>query len=219
MFRVKICGITNPDDARAVADAGADAMGLNFYPGSSRYITIETGRTIVDALPPHVVKVGLFVNADVDTIVQTAADVALDLVQLPGDEPPELLAELSRRCSAPTIRAFRLGAEKLAPVSAYLDRCRALGALPRMTLLDAHCEGQYGGTGTVADWPVAAQYAAMRDVPPLVLAGGLTPENVARAITAVHPAAVDTAGGVESSPGRKDPQLVRSFVLAAQECW
>ena len=216
MFRIKICGITNVDDALAVVRAGADAVGLNFYARSPRYIALDTARRIVAALPKEMVKVGLFVNADPADICRVCDDLGLDLIQLHGDEPPELLAQLGER---PVMRALRLGAKGFQAVFDYLRRCQELAAMPSLTLLDSLIPGEYGGTGKTADWTAAKQYVAESGLPPLVLAGGLTPANVADAIRAVRPAAVDTASGVESSPGRKDPAAVAAFVRAAREAF
>ena len=213
MFRIKICGITNVDDALAVARAGADAVGLNFYPRSPRHVDLDTARRIVAALPKEMVKVGLFVNADPPDICRVCDDLGLDLIQLHGDEPPELLAQLGER---PVMRALRLGTKGLRPVFEYLRRCRELAATPSLTLLDSLIPGEYGGTGKIADWTAAKQYVAESGLPPLVLAGGLTPANVADAIRTVRPAAVDTASGVESSPGRKDLVAVAAFVQSAR---
>ncbi|MEE8452772.1 MAG: phosphoribosylanthranilate isomerase [Thermoguttaceae bacterium] len=216
MFRIKICGITSVEDARVVVRAGADAVGLNFYPGSPRFVTLETVRKIVDALPDGVVKVGLFVNAEADHLTSIADLLGLGLVQLHGDEPPEFLVAMGDR---PVMRAFRLGQDGLQPITEYLRRCRRLDCMPRMALIDSHVAGAYGGTGAVADWPALARYPADEDFPPLVLAGGLTPLNVAESINTVGPAAVDTASGVESGPGRKDPAAVEAFVRAAQRAF
>jgi phosphoribosylanthranilate isomerase len=213
MFQIKICGITTVEDAQLTARAGADAIGLNFFPKSPRYIDADRARAIIDALPPTVVKVGLFVNAPAHQIVDTFDRLGLDLIQLHGDEPPELLAQLGGR---PIMRAFRLGRDGLAPIANYLNTCRQLGCFPRLALLDACRPGQYGGTGQQADWPLAATYHTEIASPPLVLAGGLTLKNVAEAIRAVQPAAVDTASGVESQPGRKDPAKLDAFVRAAR---
>lgn len=215
MFRVKICGITNVDDGRMVAAAGADAVGLNFYPTSPRYVPLDQARRIVDALPDHLLKVGVFVNAPSRDILSVAINVGLDLIQLHGDESPAFLGQLGDR---PVMRAFRLGREGLYPVGKYLADCRALKCMPRMVLIDSRTEGVYGGSGEVADWGALKTYRldkAIEPPPPLVLAGGLTPENVAEAIRTVRPAAVDTASGVESSPGRKDGEAVEAFVRAA----
>jgi len=214
MFRVKICGVTNLQDAVLAAAAGAEAIGLNFYPKSPRFVTADLARQIVDALPEGVVKVGLFVNAGREEVCRQFDELGLDLVQLHGDEPPEFLARLGDR---PVIRAFRVGDDGLAPMIRYLAECRRLGSMPRLVLADARVKGLYGGSGEVADWEALKRYPADGSLPPLVLAGGLTPENVGEAVRAVDPAAVDTASGVESSPGRKDPALVRRFVAAALE--
>ncbi len=216
MFRIKICGITSVDDARSVARAGADAVGLNFYPKSPRQVTPEQARQIVDALPDRMVKVGLFVNAAAEHVLATFDQLGLDLIQLHGDEPPEFLAALGGR---PVMRAFRLGPEGLRPVTEYLDRCRGLACLPQLALADAHVKGKYGGTGEVADWSILREYHTGVEYPPLVLAGGLTPCNVAEAIRTVRPAAVDTSSGVESSPGKKVPADIAEFVCAAREAF
>ena len=216
MFRIKICGVTTVDDALAVARSGADAVGLNFYPKSPRYLQTPEARQIVDALPAGIVKVGLFVNALAEEVCETFDRLGLDLIQLHGDEPPHFLAELGGR---PVMRAFRLGPAGLEAVGRYLRECRDRGGMPQLILIDAHVKGVYGGSGQVADWQQLTTYRPIRPdepIPPLVLAGGLTPENVAEAIRTVHPAAVDTASGVESRPGRKSEALVRQFVEAAR---
>lgn len=210
-FRIKICGITTVDDALLVAHAGADAVGLNFYRKSARFLAPDQAEAVVRAVPAGVVKVGLFVNAAAADIRATFDHLGLDLIQLHGDEPPEFLVELGDR---PVMRAFRVGPEGLRPVECYLARCHELGVAPRMALVDALVSGAYGGTGRVADWDALKPYPPTN--PPLVLAGGLTPTNVAAAIRAVRPAAVDTASGVESNPGRKDAALVGQFIAAAR---
>ena len=213
MFRIKICGITNVDDALAVTRAGADAIGLNFYARSPRCITPDAARKIVQTLPAGVSKVGLFVDAPASQICRLFDDLHLDLIQLHGDQPPEFLSQLGDR---PAMRAFRVGPERLRPVTAYLARCRELVALPTLVMIDSLVVGEYGGTGKVADWSVAQEYVAAIGLPPLVLAGGLTPENVAAAIRTVRPAAVDVASGVESQPGRKDPAALARFIKVAR---
>jgi len=212
MFAVKICGITSVSDALMVANAGADAVGLNFYPNSPRYVQFELARRISDALGERVAKVGLFVNAPSEGVCRAFDQLHLDLIQLHGDEPPETLAELGGR---PMMRAFRVGDDGLRPVAEYLRRCRELGCYPRLVLLDSCQQGQYGGTGKAADWSVLHNYSTEIGEPPMVLAGGLTPLNVAQAVQAARPAAVDVASGVEASPGRKSEPLVRQFVQAA----
>lgn len=219
MFRIKICGITTVDDALAAARAGADAVGLNFYPASKRYMPIPQALMIANALAGTVVKVGVFVNAEADEVCETFDRVGLDLVQLHGDEPPCFLRQLGER---PVVKAFRLGQQGLYAVGRYLGQCRGMHCMPRMTLVDANVEGAFGGTGHVADWHALKTYQPARPeepLPPLVLAGGLTPDNVAEAIRTVRPEAVDTASGVETSPGRKSEALVRRFVEAAREAF
>jgi phosphoribosylanthranilate isomerase len=215
MFTVKICGITRPDDARAVAAAGADAIGLNFYPQSPRVIDLDRARAIIAELPAGMIKVGLFVNAPSAEICRTCDTLGLDLIQLHGDERPELLAALGKR---PAMKAFRVaGPEGLQAIANYLEICRVRGCMPRMILLDAPLARGFGGSGKLADWSLARQYIQNGNPPMLVLAGGLKAENVAKAIRETGATAVDTASGVESQPGIKDPATIRAFVLAAKQ--
>ncbi len=151
MFRIKICGITNQDDALAVVQAGADAIGLNFYPPSPRFIDRKKARQIVGVLPAELVKTGVFVNATAREICQTFDDLPLDLIQLHGDEPPEFIAQLGAR---PVMRAFRLSSDGLNPVWEYLERCKRLGCVPRLVLIDALVKRVYGGTGEKGDWSI-----------------------------------------------------------------
>lgn len=213
MFRIKICGIKNVADAEAAVVAGADAIGLNFYAPSPRSIDRATAREIVNAIGTRVCKVGLFVNASVDEVRAVHDDLGLDLIQLHGDERADFLRGLAPR---PVMKALRLGPDGLASVKSWLDDAMRSSLFPKLLLLDAYRPGQYGGTGATADWSQAAAYARTPKVPPLVLAGGLTPANVAEAIRAVRPAAIDTAGGVESSPGVKDAVRMAAFVIAAK---
>lgn len=216
MFRIKICGITSTADAAAVARAGADAVGLNFYAKSPRFVEPARAAEIVGVLPDGVVKVGLFVNSPANEICEAFDRLGLDLVQLHGDEPPEFVAALGSR---PVMKAFRLDRDGLEPVERYLAECDRLACTLRMVLIDAYVKGTYGGSGHVADWGSAKRYVADGSRPPLALAGGLVPGNVRRAIESVHPAAVDTASGVESSPGCKDHALVAEFVAAARSAF
>ncbi len=213
MFRIKICGVTTVDDALAAVAAGADALGLNFYQRSSRYVTAEQARRIVEVLPVEIVKVGVFVNASKVELLDIVRAVGLNVIQLHGDEPPALINELA---PYPVIRALRCGSEGIDAVVRFLAACRTAGRLPEAVLLDAAVGHQFGGTGAKADWVAAQQFARWNDVPPLILAGGLTAENVAEAIATVGPAAVDTASGVESSPGRKASAKMQSFVQSAR---
>ncbi|MGD9126417.1 MAG: phosphoribosylanthranilate isomerase [Planctomycetia bacterium] len=212
LLKIKICGITTPEDGLMVAEAGADAVGLNFYEPSPRYVTPERAIKITNVLPGHMIRIALFVNASIEQIFQVADQVPLDAIQLHGDETPEFLQQLHEKGIRRIVRAFRLGPDGLGPVLEYLEACRHLEASPDMVILDSYCSGEYGGTGQTTDWEAAAQFAQLKDRPQLLLAGGLSPENVAEAIRHVRPDGVDTASGVESSPGRKDPELVREFI-------
>ncbi len=216
MFRIKICGITTVQNAQAAAEAGADAVGLNFYAQSKRCVDVVRALRIADALPSHVVKVGLFVNADVKMISAVHQRIGFDLIQLHGDEPPEFLTRLcdAGLLNVPVMRAFPFAGD-FTRLTESIDACRRLGCLPELALLDAAAPDKYGGGGVACDWNAAAAYHEIHSMPPLVLAGGLTPENVAAAIDIVRPAAVDVASGVESSPGIKSPALMRRFIAAA----
>jgi phosphoribosylanthranilate isomerase len=215
VFRVKICGITNIVDAQAAVAAGADAIGLNFYRQSRRYVSPSEARSIVEAVAADADVVGVFVNAPAEEIRQISRDVGLHLIQLHGDEPPELLRHLNK--DHDIIRARRLDSRGIdAIVEDFEACCMAAGFGPDAILVDAALPGEYGGTGRTADWQrLAGFHDRLLDLP-LILAGGLTPTNVAEAIQVVRPQAVDVASGVESSPGKKDPLLVREFVAAAQ---
>ena len=204
--------MTCAEDAAAAVAAGADCIGLNFYPKSVRYLPPDRAESVIDAIPDFVLKAGVFVNAPLDEIRELAERLALDFVQLHGDEPPEAIAQLA---GLRVIKAFRVGPGGLAPVAAYLEECYQQAAMPAMVLLDAFQPGVYGGAGQTADWSAVREYHDLGAGPALVLAGGLTPENVAAAIAAVRPAAVDVASGVESTPGRKDRDKLAAFVRAA----
>jgi phosphoribosylanthranilate isomerase len=216
MFTIKICGVTTVDDARAVAAAGADAIGINFYADSPRFVPLEQAQHVAASIPRKVVRVGVFVNAPAEAICGAYDALGLHLIQLHGGEPPEFLRELGDR---PVLRAFRVGAEGLRPLAEYLAQCRELGTPPAMVLVDAHRPGQYGGTGMTADWDLLTRERGLLDGIPLVLAGGLNADNVADAIQQVYPTAVDAASGVESAPGRKDVDAVSRFVAAARRAF
>ena len=217
MFQVKICGITTIDDARAAVEAGADAIGLNFYPKSPRYVSLDRAKQIATEVGDSLVTVGVMVNPSEAEALATVAEVGLAALQLHGDEPASLAARLSREVAV--IKAFRITAEGLRPALDYLDAFRSAGGQMHAALFDAYRPGQFGGIGETADWRALRQYPAQPLHPPLVLAGGLTPDNVAEAIRAVSPAGVDTASGVESSPGRKDAALVARFVRSARDAF
>ncbi|HEX4000509.1 MAG TPA: phosphoribosylanthranilate isomerase [Pirellulales bacterium] len=217
MFRIKICGVTTAADARGAAHAGADAIGLNFYPGSRRYLPPAAAKEVAAAIPQGVRKVGVFVNAEPDFVCREADRLRLDLIQLAGDETPEYLSKLGGR---PVMQAFRPRldhADALRTIVRFVEAAARLTCAPKLTLIDAHRPGEYGGTGEAVNWTLLSRLWNELDgaAPRLVLAGGLSPENVADAIAAVRPAAVDVASGVESSPGVKDSEQVRRFVAAA----
>lgn len=202
---IKICGITSLKDALIAVEAGADYLGFNFYPPSPRFITQETCAEITAVLArkfPLIKRVGVFVNMPVEQIKSVLDDCALDLAQLHGDETPLMLDALTGQA----FKVFR-GVPK-SGIELY-----ARQTVPAF-MIDAAVRGQYGGTGVQADWSAAAEYSRRY---PLLLAGGLKPENVAEAVRAVRPWGVDAASGVESDPGKKDPQRIKAFVEAARE--
>jgi phosphoribosylanthranilate isomerase len=199
MVRVKICGITNVEDALLACELGADAIGLNFYEKSPRCISPFTASKIIQKLPPFVAAVGIFVNWQAAPVTSLTKALGLAAAQLHGDEPPKLVIEIAKKVSV--IKAFPAG--KGSPLPQFA-KYRGAAAF----LLDAPHSGQYGGTGHTADWSLASTAAKSHRI---LLAGGLTPENVAEAILAVHPYAVDVTSGVESKPGKKDPAKLRAF--------
>ncbi len=200
MVRVKICGITSWGDAKLAVDAGAHALGFNFYPRSPRSVTPAQAWAMIRRLPPYVEAAGVFVNWSFDAVDALARAVHLHSVQLHGDETPGDVAKLAR--ARPVIKAFRVG-KGFRP--AALARYRAAAAF----LLDGFNARLRGGTGQKFDWTVARKAQRYGQI---ILAGGLTPENVLEAITEVEPFAVDVCSGVESRPGRKDPELLRNLM-------
>jgi phosphoribosylanthranilate isomerase len=209
-LRIKICGITSVEDGRAAAFAGADAIGLNFYSRSPRFIEFSTAKAIVNALPPFVEAVGLFVNETLaDACRSLEAIGGVRTIQWHGDQLTPTDVWPYR-----VIPAFAvLDANSLQQINAFLDVCRDMHNLPAAIMVDAHMAGHYGGTGQKAPWDLLADF---RPGVPVVLAGGLTPDNVAEAIRTVRPYAVDVASGVEISPGRKDHSKMQQFVSAAR---
>lgn len=201
MVRIKICGITNLEDALLAADLGADALGFIFYPRSPRSVAPDAARAIIAQLPPLVTTVGVFVDEDAAAVKELAAKVGLDWVQLHGKEPPEYCRSLDRR----VLKAFRIRDESsLADLAAYRGAAQAL-------LLDTYKKGQVGGTGATFNWDLARE---AKKYGPIILAGGLTAENVAQALAAAQPDAVDLASGVEAVAGKKDPEKLRAFFKA-----
>ena len=206
MVRVKICGITNWADAAASLEAGANALGFNFYPASPRYIPPSHARMIVSRMPPGVDAVGVFVNASFAEANEIGLSTDLDVLQLHGDEPPEAVAEFSE--SWPLIKAFRVNpefrAEQLESYRPHTD----------FFLLDGFSHDARGGTGNSFDWGVARK---AKQYGRIFLSGGLTPDNVGDAIRQVRPFAVDVCSGVEASPMKKDAARVREFIRSVQE--
>ena len=216
----KICGIRDVPTARAIAALRPSAIGLNFFAGSPRHVLVDAAAEIVRALPAGIEPVGVFVNHSAAEIDAICARCGLRTAQIHGDEPPELLAEVSlRQPDLQILRAFRMGAEKLRPLAEYLEACRRLGVTLRACLVDANVAGQYGGTGQTVPWDILRDDYRRDKWPPLILAGGLTPENVAAAIRAADPWGVDVSGGVESSPGVKDATRVERFLAAVREAF
>jgi phosphoribosylanthranilate isomerase len=222
MFRIKICGITNVADALAAADAGADTIGLNFYPKSSRFIEADVAWPILRAVPPQLGRVGVVVNENAEAInrlllqLGSIAPSGLQAIQLHGDEPPEILGAIRAKH---LIRARRFTDDGIAAIAADLEACDKMRRLPDAVLVDAATPGRYGGTGTTVSWSDLADHRRWLHNVPLILAGGLTPDNVAEAIRVVRPHGVDVASGVELSPGKKDHAKVRDFVAAAREAF
>jgi phosphoribosylanthranilate isomerase len=199
--RIKICGLTRLEDALLAAELGADALGFNLWPGSKRHLDADAVRAIVDRLPPFVTTVGVFVNQSPTDVLALAAESGVQAVQLHGDESWEDV----NGYPIPAVKAFRVaGPESLV----HLHRYRV-----KAVLLDAPSAG-FGGSGQTFDWALAADVARRARV---VLAGGLGPDNVADAIRAVRPYAVDVASGVERAPGVKDPEKLRRFVENASQ--
>lgn len=201
-MRVKICGITNSEDAQAAVEYGADALGFVFGK-SSRQVTKEQARDIIAELPPFVSPVGVFVDEKADTIKEVCDFCGIYTVQLHGNESPLYLNDLDRY---KIIKAFRIkDAEDLKPLENYK---------PHAFLLDSYVKGVMGGTGITFNWDIAGQahkYGA------IILSGGLTPDNVREAIRIVKPYAVDVSSGVEASPGKKNTSLLKRFIVNAKE--
>jgi phosphoribosylanthranilate isomerase len=203
--RVKICGLTNVDDARAAAGLGAWALGMVFHEGSPRRCELDEAAAIGAALKRKAELVGAFVNAPLDEVQHVLDSVPLTILQLHGEEGPSYCDEARRRTGLKVMKAARVR-----------DRAavRALSAYRTdFHLLDSHVPGRYGGSGERFDWELAAEHP---HEPPLVLAGGLEPGNVAEAIEIARPFAVDVASGVEAEPGRKDPAKLREFFAAVE---
>lgn len=201
MVRVKICGITNAQDAMDAIELGADALGFIFA-DSPRKIAVKDARPIIESLPPFISCVGLFVNEYVERVMEVCELCGIRNVQLHGDEPPEYLNDLTGH---KIIKAFRVRDEGV------LDTVKKYTA--DAILLDSFAADKMGGTGTVFPWDIARK---IKEFGRIIIAGGLTPENIADAITTTQPYAVDIASGVEKTPGKKDKELMRKFIAIAK---
>jgi phosphoribosylanthranilate isomerase len=204
-LKIKICGITNQEDADIAIQEGADALGFVFYPQSPRYVQPAVAQHIIASLPPFVVPVGVFVNQDLDMVKRVFDDCGLALAQLHGDESPGFCESLHR----PVLRAIRLrGRSSFLALAEWKGRIGVRGFI-----VDTFSDTAYGGTGHTTDWSLAAEVAKAA---PMLLAGGLTPGNVQEAIRQVRPYGVDVSSGVERSPGQKDPDKIRGFIQAVR---
>ena len=200
--KVKICGITSVADGLAAAEAGADMIGLMLYEKSPRHVSLQTAAEIARALPPFVLRVGVFVNPTEELVLRAIADCGVTLLQFHGDETPEFCTQFGMM----SMKAFRIrDAGSLAALPDYSTEAY---------LLDAYSADALGGTGAKFNWELAIE--AKKLGRPIVLAGGLTPENVAEAVRQVQPFGVDVSSGVESSPGKKDPAKVRAFIASVR---
>jgi len=216
--RIKVCGVVRPEDAVLAAELGVDAIGVNFCKTSSRYAGPEKARAIAAALPMGVDLVGVFVDEETPAIRRLAWDVGFSTIQLHGDE---LAHQVFRLAPFRVVKAFRWKSGETSrevadyhrSLAGYVDEGTSKPTVLAAVLLDAHRSGQFGGTGAIWNWSetVGALWPA-----PLIIAGGLTPENVCEAIRALRPYAVDVAGGVESAPGVKDPEKLRAFIAAVR---
>jgi phosphoribosylanthranilate isomerase len=201
--RVKICGVRTIAEASMAVECGAEALGFNFWEKSARFVTPEAAKEIIQTLPPFTALVGVFVNETAERINEIVELTRIQVVQLHGDEEPGFISRLN---SSTTIKAFRVDEDfdinvmKHFPANAFL--------------LDAKVKGEYGGTGVSFNWQIAIE---AKKIAPLILAGGITSENVARAIQQVQPYAIDVCSGVEAEPGRKDFEKLKNFMLAVKK--
>jgi phosphoribosylanthranilate isomerase len=204
--RVKICGLTRAEDVDAAVEAGADAVGFVFVAGTPRVVSVDRARALRARVPPFVTVVGLFVNADPAEVRETVSAVRLDVVQLHGEESPEVAAACGQW--ARVVKAFRMkGPETLELFPAYAGVAQAY-------LVDAFVAGAHGGTGARFDWDLAIRAKGFGQ--PVILAGGLNPENAAEAVQRVGAYALDVSSGVESAPGLKDPERIKRFMAAVR---
>lgn len=203
--KIKICGITNEQDARFAVELGADALGFVFYDKSPRFVDPAAARRIINTLPPFVLPVGVFVNHPAETVRRIFDACGLALAQIHGDETPGFCESLEK----PVLRAIRLRDRRsFLALAEYKGRAGVRGFV-----VDAFSEAAYGGTGQTVDWKLAGEAAKAA---PVILAGGLTPHNVQEAVREVQPYGVDVSSGVEASPGKKDQEKLREFIQAVR---
>jgi phosphoribosylanthranilate isomerase len=208
-LRIKVCGVTTAEDVRTVADAGVDALGFNFYPKSPRYVEPAKALDLIRVLPAFTTPVGLFVGTPSRQITALAFQLGLRAIQNYEEHPPS-----ESYFPFAHIPAFRVkDVETLAAIKSFVAVSTSRGRAPAAVLVDAYVPGELGGTGHRAPWELLAGFDPGV---PLLLAGGLTPDNVAEAVTKVRPWGIDVASGVESAPGKKDAELVRRFVKNAR---
>lgn len=207
MTKIKICGITNQDDAWAAVKYGADALGFNFFPPSPRFLTPGAARRIVEKIPEKILKVGVFVDETVENIILTADRAKLDAVQLHGNETADFVAVLRKHSDLKVIKAFRVNTE-------FRPR-HVLKYKSQAVLLDAYSPKEHGGTGTTFDWKIAIEVAAL--CPNMYLAGGLNEQNIGEALSRVRPFAVDACSGLEIKKGFKDQKKLKNFIRRVRE--
>jgi phosphoribosylanthranilate isomerase len=207
MLRVKICGLTTPQDAAAAVEFGADALGFNFYPGSKRYLRMDAAGEWIAALPRNVEKVAILVNPSWDEATAVAAMAGITALQLHGAETPEFCRRLMEE---------RIRFEKAIPVTGPDSLADVPDFLTPNVLLDSGGTGEFGGSGRTFPWEIARDFVLAHPQLSVILAGGLTPENVAVAVAMVRPFGVDVTSAVESSPGKKDHGRLRDFIAAAR---
>ena len=198
-IKIKICGITNIEDARAASDLGADALGFIFYKDSKRYVAPETVKDIISELPLFITKVGVFVKSDLNEILSIKEKTGIDIAQLHGDETPEFCRSIPFK----VIKVIRVKDKSdLGQVAQYSDQD---------ILFDTYSDKEYGGTGESFNWEILKDLSLSRNI---ILSGGLSPDNVLDAVKIVRPYAVDVSSGVESEPGKKDHKKIKQFIEA-----
>jgi phosphoribosylanthranilate isomerase len=218
---IKICGLTEPSQARAIAALRPDAIGLNFYPKSPRFVSTAVARRISDAVGPQIERIGVFVDPSAEHLQRTVAECGLSGVQIHAADEQHALAEIGLDAGPVTRRicGFQVGAAGLSHLHSYLKDHPPGEWIADACLADALVQGMHGGTGKTAPWQVLRDEYRHNEWPPLILAGGLRPENVAEGIAAVQPWGVDVASGIESSPGIKDLERVARFILEARRAF